>query len=497
MRFLFSALLTCALVWPLSAQQTEDLATLRERLAKQEKQIEELRDVLAAQQKLLDTLSQKPAAAQPATAQKITPAPQPSTETKPLTAEVAPLTLKVGGFVDLTSVYRSGNLGSGIGTAFSSIPFENTQAAQISEARLSTQNSRVSLKLNAKFGKQVLNGYLESDFLGNAPGGHNVTSHSSTMRLRLYWAQILRDKWEFLGGQSWSMLTPNRVGISPVPSDIFYTQNVDTNYQAGLVWTRAPQFRAVYHANKNWTAGISLENPEQYVGTGVVLPSFASSQYDNGSLPGIPNTHPDIIGKVAYDGAAGSRPVHIEAAGLFRTFRSLNPSGSASAARGYSGSLNANFEVAKNVRFVVSSLYGRSAGRYIFGLAPDAVVSPTGTVSPVRSASGVAGLEVKLGANSALYGYYGGVYIWRNFFQTAPDQYVGYGFPGAPTAANRTIQEATGGYTYTFWKNPSYGSLQLMTQYSYVTRSPWAVPAGSPRNAHMHMVFANLRYALP
>ncbi len=189
-----------------------------------------------------------------------------------------------------------------------------------------------------RFGKQLLNGYLETDFLGNAPGGLNVTSHSSTMRLRLYWAQIVRDKWEFLGGQSWSMLTPNRVGISPVPSDLFYTQNVDTNYQAGLTGRARRSSVPYITRTKTGPRASRWRTPSSTSGRAWCCPSFATNQYDNGSLPGTPNVHPDVIGKVAYDGVAASRPVHVEAAGLFRTFRSLQPAGGSSIAHGYSGS---------------------------------------------------------------------------------------------------------------------------------------------------------------
>ena len=47
---------------------------------------------------------------------------------------------------------------------------------------------------------------------------------------------VRKDKLEFLAGQSWSMLTPNRKGISALPGDIFISQVVDTNYMAGLTW---------------------------------------------------------------------------------------------------------------------------------------------------------------------------------------------------------------------------------------------------------------------
>ena len=63
-------------------------------------------------------------------------------------------------------------------------------------------------------------GYWESDFLGNNPANVSVTSgNSNTFRMRLYWVDIRRNKWEILGGQSWSLLTPGRNGISPFPSD--------------------------------------------------------------------------------------------------------------------------------------------------------------------------------------------------------------------------------------------------------------------------------------
>ncbi|MGE5570281.1 MAG: hypothetical protein ACM3S5_14690 [Rhodospirillales bacterium] len=500
-----TAVLIFSLAAALKAQEAEDLPALREQLARQEKQIEELRAVLSAQQKLLESLFRDGPHAALAPAQQIEPSSPPAKQISPLTVGAySPLSFRIGAAeftpgasVDLTSVFRSTNVGSGVGTAFGSIPFENTPAGMLTESRLSAQKSRVNLKVTSQFGKQKLTGYLETDFNGVAPGSLNVTSNSATMRLRLYWAQIVRGNWEFLGGQSWSMLTPNRVGISPHPSDLFVTQNLDSNYQVGLTWTRAPQFRAVYHATRNWTAGISLENPEQFAGPGVVLPDFAANQFDNGSQPGTPNVHPDVIGRIAFDGEAAGRPVHVEAAGLFRTFRSLRPGGGTSIAHGYSGSVNTNFDIVKNLRFVLTTFYGQGGGRYIYGLAPDAVVRADGTVSAVRSAAGIAGLEFKPTANWQLYGYYGGVYAWRNFSEAAPAQFLGFGFSGAPASANRTIQEATAGAHYTFWKDPNYGALQLLTQYSYVTRSPWQAPAGLPRRAHTSMVFVSLRYVLP
>ena len=97
----------------------------------------------------------------------------------------APLQLHIGsasitpvGFMDFTAVFRSTNPGSGIGTNFGSIPYNSGVAGNISEFRLSAQNSRIGLRVDAKVhGANVL-GYLESDFLGPLAGNGAVTSNS-------------------------------------------------------------------------------------------------------------------------------------------------------------------------------------------------------------------------------------------------------------------------------------------------------------------------------
>jgi hypothetical protein len=73
----------------------------------------------------------------------------------------------------------------------------------------------------------------------------------------------------------------------------------------GLIWGRVPQFRFVYHANDTVSAGMSLEDPEQFVGSAVVLPAgFPAGEVNTnngGSVLGTssptPNVYPDIIGK--------------------------------------------------------------------------------------------------------------------------------------------------------------------------------------------------------
>lgn len=281
------------------------------------------------------------------------------------------------------------------------------------------------------------------------------------------------------------------------------------NYQNGLVWGRIPQFRVVYHPNESAAFGVSLENPEQYIGGsaggGVVTLPTAYAAPDASQLNGgntglaVPNLHPDVIVKAAFDRQLADRNVHFEVAGLAHTVRLYDPIGQRHFTKTGGGvSANLNFEVVKNLRLVMNNYWSEGGGRYIFGQAPDLIVRGNGSPSLIHSGSTVSGLEWQAGRSLLLYGYYGGVYVRRNeAIDPANGKLVGYGYGGSPSSHNRSIQEATFGFTQTFWRDANFGALQLMTQYAYLTRRPWFVAAGQPGEAHSNMVFINLRYVLP
>ena len=425
------------------------------------------------------------------------------TASSPLSIRIGSAEFTPGGWVDFTSIFRTTNVGSGIGTSFGSIPFSNTTAGQLTETRFSPQNSRFNLKITAKPGNFNVTGYLETDFVGLQPGNVFVTSNSNAPRMRLYWVDVQRGRWEFLGGQSWSFLAPNRNGLSPLPADIFASLNVDPNLQVGLTWTRAPQFRVVFHPNKRWALGLAIENPEQFIGAAVVLPSALTTSYsgqlDNGTLTSTPNAHPDFLPKVAFDGHLGDRHMHIEAVGLVRSFKVFNPlSGSTSMSTGGGGSVNLNLEMFKNFHVIANSFWSDGGGRYIFGLGPDLVIRGDGTPSLVHSGSAIGGFEWQATARDMLYSYYGVGYFQRNVtVDPATGKQVGFGYAGSSSSANRAVQEPTLGYIRTLWKHENYGGLQILTQYSYLTRSPWFVAPGAPKNAHASMVYLDFRYLLP
>ncbi len=434
----------------------------------------------------------------------------------PAGQETAPLQFKIGSayvtpiaFIDFTGVYRSTAPGTGIGTNFGSIPYGNTTQGQLTESRLSAQNSRVGARVDAKVKGATITAYWESDFLGFVPTNAAVSTNSDSFRLRVYWADVRKGKWEILGGQSWSMITPGRKGISPLPVDLFYTHVIDVNYQLGLTFSRDPQFRFVYHPSDSVAAGVSLESAEQYIGGSsggglITLPSALAtpyaSQLNNGMTNlSVPAVHPDAVAKIAFDPKLkNGRALHLEIGGTARTFRVWNPLNNQHySANGVGGQVNLNIELIQGLRILTNNYWSQGGGRWIFGQAPDLVVRSDGSLSPVHSGSTVSGLEFTR-KNTLLYAYYGGVYIGRNITtDAATGKFVGYGYPGSPNGQNRSIQEGTFGFTQTFWKDAKYGALSLMGQYSYLVRNPWVVPAGQPKNTKTNVVFLNLRYALP
>jgi hypothetical protein len=511
-----------------STDTASEVAQLKQQLEEQQRQIQELRHLLEEQAKSTAAVnrtasSETPSSGAASSASAATATAGGGASTKSagpdsvtLESQEAPLQFRIGtayitpvGFMDFTSVWRSTAPGSGIGTNFGSIPLGNTTQGNLSELRFSPQNSRIGARIDAKVAGANVLAYWESDFLGSVPSNAAVSSNSDSFRLRLYWIDVRKDKWEVLGGQSWSMITPGRKGISPLPGDLFYSQDIDVNYQLGLTWSRDPQFRFVYHPSGAVAMGVSLESPEQYIGGSagggqITLPSALATPYaselDNGNTSfTVPGLHPDIVAKIAFDPKLpGGRALHFEIGGTARTFGVWNPLVSQHfTTTGGGGQVNLNIELFKGFRLLTNNYWSDGGGRWIFGQAPDLIVRSDGSLSAMHSGSTVSGFEFTK-KNTLLYAYYGGAYIGRDStIDAATGKFVGYGYPGSSNSQNRSIQEGTFGFTQTFWKDAKYGALSLMEQYSYLLRDPWVVLAGQPKNAKANMVFFNLRYALP
>jgi hypothetical protein len=521
-----------------SSSQSPEVQELKRQFAEQQKQIDELRMILLGQKKQIDTVTNAvaapiaPAATDvsipskkgigevasttpilppaPIHASLVPPLPQasPAAEPNPLQIKIGDATIQPVGFMDLTNTFRSTNAGTSLQTNFGGIPYNNTVPGRLTEDKLSAANSRIGFRVDAAFKDYHILGYYEGDFVGGvASNNTQVSSDSLLYRIRLYWVDLRKSKFEFLAGQSWSMMTPNRKQISALPGDLFYSQVVDVNYMNGLTWGRIPGVRFLYHPSEKVTFGLSLENAAQYFGgsggegtptlPGGALGTAIGGQVDQNLANGVatPNVHPDIIGKLAFD---PSSRVHFEIVGVEDTVKLFNPlTNQYHTKAGGGGSLNGNFEILPGLRLVTNNFWSDGAGRYIFGLAPNFIVRSDGSPSLVHAGSTVSGFEYGH-KNSQFYAYYGGVYVGRN---TALDANgttkIGYGYTGSPNGQNKTTQEATIGLTQTLFRDAKYGAVQLMFQYAYLFRNSWYVAPGAPKKASENAVWFNIRYVLP
>ncbi len=561
--------------------QDTEIAQLKAALAEQQKQLQSLQQALQNQQQLIDKVSGASSGTSSAPAQRNnlgnvasltpvlpapvpmpvsiampTPAPRPQGAngggSNPCEAgpdgNAVPAYLRLGsvcivpiGFMDLTPVWRDKNAGSSMGSNFGSIPYNNTANGNLSEFRFSIQNSRLGLRVDGDWKGVHFIGYNEFDFNGTSGSASLADSNGAVVpRLRLFWLDARKGAIEYLVGQSWSMLTPNRRGLSALPGDLFYTQVIDINYMAGLTWTRQPGMRVLIHPNKTLTFGISVEQPDQYMGgsaggSSSVLPvnllGLVGTQLDAGLNLGActnntaagatavsygctgqgylaePSVTPDFIAKIAWD---PSSRFHFEVGGVETNFKTaLNLSSDGVLSIPSTGSFNlhptaigagllfgANVEVFKNFRLITTNYITDGAGRYLFGQAPDLIVRADGSISPVKAAGTIDGFEATV-KNTLLYGYYGGIFIDKNVAIDTTGKPIGYGYVGSANSQNRAINEVTFGFNQTIWRNPRYGAVNVMGQYEWLERAPWYVAAGAPKNTHDNTIYFNIRYTLP
>jgi hypothetical protein len=515
----------------------DELKALREAISQQQKQISDQQQQMSQQQQQIQTLQQQLAnttsgtphvadaslrtVATPVNATVVQETEKP--KESPLSFRIGGTDFIPGGFVDFENIFRTTNTGNVTATNFWAIPFSNTVNGHLTEYRSTGQYSRFNLKVNGKYGANNVTGYIEADFNGNDAANVFVTSNPHTMRVRLFWLDLKRGNWEFLGGQTWGLQTPNRVGVSPSPADLAITIGEDAQTHVGLNYTRAGEFRAAYHFSDQFVWAFALQNPQQFGGQGeITFPTAFNAQLggqiDSTATPGAPNLFPDFITKFAYD---PGKHFHFELGGLSTSAKvTVIPTVPAATfvkhTKVEGGVFGAtNIELFKGFRFLASGMWGPGMGRYLIGMAPQIVVLPVSasgaacssaggcdvSVSPVHSGDAIAGFEAQAGKKTLLGFYAGAMYAQRNFSvdltKAGAPAFIGFGGPNSANTNNRTVQEVTFDWTQTFWKNPQYGSVFLVNQLSYISRSPWVVPAGAPKNAHLTQVFVSLRYALP
>lgn len=436
-------------------------------------------------------------------------------ESSPSSFTIGSAQFTIGGSVELTSILRASNTGNTAATAFGSIPYENTVQGHNSEWRMSAQRSVLSMKVADQFGGTAVTACTAGDFAGNSASNLFVTANGHTFRLTHAWVGIDHGRWNILAGQTWSWLTPGLEHLDPMRT--FTTRNLDLNFQVGLPWTRAAQFRAVYNATEHLAAGVALENPQQFLGAGEVIFPFAFNatlgpQVDANNNPGAPNYLPDLLAKLAFDGGGDDgHAFHVEAVGLARWFRvTFIPIGGTSFDHAQANGLGAGLSTSYTrdwLRLVASGFRGDGVGRYLGGLGPDIVVVPDNPIAgvsltTVHAQSFLFGAECELPGANALAAYFGRVDFGRNSFPdvTSPlvvKPIIGFGGLNSPNSANRTLHQLSVDASHTFWDSPEHGAFALEAQFSEVFRQPWFSAVGAPNRALVDMAFLNVRYTLP
>jgi hypothetical protein len=468
--------------------------------------------------------------------------------------------LTPGGFAAAETVWRQRGISGDINTSFATVPFSGQTAGQLSEFNATARQSRLSLLAEGKLPSSTFRGYFESDFLSAGTTSNNNQSNSYTLRLRQAWAQaIVGHGWDLTTGQMWSLVTEDRAGIANLQEAIPMT--IDSQYTAGFSWARQVGFRVTKGVGERFTVAGAIEAAETLNIGGHNLPTIVYQQAGNpGGLYNPTanysfNFAPDVVAKLAYQ----SPLMHLELLGVGRFFRDrVFPNGppppgapqppttsalGAYTSKAYGGGVGANgrvFLLSRSLEVGAHLLAGSGIGRYSSSTLPDATAHPDGSLEPLSGGSALGSVEWHYGKRLDLYGYYGGEYAKRAYYNTGyfvttpgPTQgqpiLGGYGaptnpvygcnievlpvsspngggnVPGAPAnclADNRNIQEGTAGYWYRIYQG-NRGVFQQGIQYSYLVRHTWqgigdplTGLGGSPK-AIDNMIFTSFRYYLP
>jgi hypothetical protein len=437
-----------------------------------------------------------------------------------------------GSFLAAETVWRSGATGDGLNTAFTGIPLQNSEAAQLTEFQGSGRQSRVALKAVGKLDNMTLTGYYESDWLSAGVTSNNNQSNSYTLRQRQLWADAkLASGWDFTGGQGWSLTAETTQGLTRGTEIL--PAVIDPQYEAGFVWTRQYSFRVSKNIGDKIFLGASAENAETLNPSGQNMPTnlligsggTGGGLYNSGANYSF-NIAPDMVAKIAVEPGWG----HWELFGVSRFFRDrIYPTGAlpynntvvgGGVGGGFRGPL---FD--KKVTIGLKGLYGEGVGRYGSSTIADVTIRPNGTLSPLHGFSALSTVELNPTPRLNIYLNYGGDYIGRDYSTVSGTQ-IGYGtpntnmsgcrtepastssFPGsAPIApsncggSNKDVQESTAGYWFNIYNGPK-GRMRQGIQYSYFERDLWSGaggttnPGGGAKGTDS-MVYTSFRYYLP
>ncbi|WP_367159959.1 hypothetical protein ABUE34_13005 [Kozakia baliensis] len=440
------------------------------------------------------------------------------------------VSVRVGGFIDFSNIWRSSNMTSGPATAWNNFPYANSPNHGLAEERLSAQLSRFSTLLEANPTKSIrLQAYIETDFGGSAGTTNSVQISGYTPRLRQGYFTFTQKDWglHILMGQAWSLATNYAKGILPRQEQL--PAVTDNNQIPGISFTRVPQIRIGKDWAQKYWLGLSIEDPQATV-------AFSSPLSSGGTLPAAygnsagakvfyantggvllnPNSEytynpsPDIILKGAADTSFG----HYEVFGLARWFRSLVEAPGARTTRKetkFGGGVGAGMTLplgTQKLQLTGNILAGQGIGRYGPSLIPDTTFDGRGELTPVPEMMGALGLIGHPDKSVLLYTYGGIETAGRRRYIGANGAQYGYGVNdlnlggcdvefGVCNAQTRTLASFTTGGWWHFLDG-HYGSLMGGLQYTYIRKFAFRGNDGEGNSVYPttsgHTLYVTFRY---
>ncbi|HTV84344.1 MAG TPA: hypothetical protein VME63_02995 [Dyella sp.] len=448
-----------------------------------------------------------------------------------------------GGFLAAETAYRSRDTADDIATKFTAIPFQGgtstapintgsgaTTTYPVTNARndqflYSARQSRLSIKAEGDINDSThVTGYYETDFLGGAQTANMNESNSFNLRIRQLWTNIDWNDYglHLLGGQAWSLMTLDSVGITPTKEVLPPT--IDAQYNVGFNWARQTQLRIVKDWNKTWWLGLSVENPQtagigSLAGTGTkgyattTATVAAGSLYDTLNTVSI-NQIPDIIVKGAVDPGWG----HYELFGITRQFTTrVTPT---TANGGPAATTNQTAHgggfgfgmilplVPKVLDFQLSGVSGKGIGRYGSAGLNDITYTTDGAPHPLKENMALATLTWHATSSLDVYATAG---------REQEDSYLTTGVNGKPlgygsallgynnsdcliygaatdcTGQTRSVKEQTIGFWWKFYQG-KFGRVQVGSQFSHASRQLFTDINGNAPQASDNMFFTSFRY---
>jgi hypothetical protein len=431
---------------------------------------------------------------------------QTAVDTLPPIFSIGGISVRLGGFVELSNIWRDSNMTSGPATAWGNFPYANSHNHGLSEERLSSQLSRMSVLMEANPSRSVrLQAYVESDFAGAGVSSNSVQIDGYVPRLRQGYFTLTEKDWGFhlLMGQAWSLATNYAKGILPRHEQL--PAVTDNNQIPGIVFTRVPQIRIGKDWNQKYWLGLSIEDPQATVAfsgavsSGGTLPAAygdpsgatvyytnaggvllnSATQYSN-------NPVPDIILKGAVDTSFG----HYEVFGLARWFRSVAVAPGATTAKkqtSFGGGVGVGMTMplgTNKLQLTGNVLAGNGIGRYGPTQLPDTTFNGQGQFTPVPEIMGSLGLIGHPASSVLLYTYGGVESAGHKYYMGADGRQYGYGVsdldlagcdtpPGVKeatcSAQTHTLASFTAGGWWHFMQG-RYGSVMAGLQYTYIRK---------------------------